>query len=77
MRLQSGHVALFLDALRFYKDDIYVICTFLDIPGDVFVSDVYYHGNRLRQYLLKYNRQIDASFENILRSNETMIIGIN
>ena len=64
---ESDRAALFLDALNFYKDDVRTRCAFLDTPGDVFAADVYYRGNCLRQYLLKYNRQIDALFENIRR----------
>ena len=71
---QSDHAALFLDALNFYKDDVKTRCAFLDTPGDVFAADVFCHGNCLWQYLLKYNRQIDALFENIQRSNEATTI---
>lgn len=49
----------------------------MNTVGDVFAGDVLYHGNGLRQYLLKYNRQVDALFENIERSNEATTIDLN
>ncbi|KAK4291456.1 hypothetical protein Pmani_035718 [Petrolisthes manimaculis] len=74
---ESDRAALFLDALNFYKDEVKTRCAFLDTAGDVFAADVFYHGNCLRQYLLKYKRQIDALFENIQRSDEAAIIDSN
>jgi len=74
---ESDRAALFLDALNFYKDEVKTRCAFLDTAGDVFAADVFYHGNCFRQYLLKYNRQIDALFENIQRSNEAATIDLN
>ncbi|KAK4299893.1 hypothetical protein Pmani_027876 [Petrolisthes manimaculis] len=74
---ESDRAALFLDALNFYKDEVKTRCAFLDTAGDVFAADVFYHGNCLRQYLLKYKRQIDALFENIQRSDEAATIDSN
>ena len=71
---ESDRAELFIDALNFYKDEVKTRCVFLDTAGDVFAADVFYHGNCLRQYLLKYNRQIDALFENIQRSDEAATI---
>ena len=74
---ESDRAELFIDALNFYKDEVKTRCVFLDTAGDVFAADVFYHGNCLRQYLLKYNRQIDALFENIQRSDEAATIDLN
>ncbi|KAK6180607.1 hypothetical protein SNE40_008626 [Patella caerulea] len=67
---ESDRAASFLDALNFYKDEVKTRC-------DVFAADVFYHGTCLLQYLLKYNRQIDALFENIQRSNEAATLDLN
>jgi hypothetical protein len=74
---ESDRAALFIDALNFYNDEVKTRCVFLDAAGDVFAADILYHGNCLRQYLLKYKRQVDALFENIERSNQAATIDLN
>ena len=74
---ESDRAALFLDAINFYNDEVKTRCVFLSTAGDVFAADVLYHGNCLQQYLLKYNRQVDALFQNIKRSNQVATIDLN
>ena len=52
-------------------------CVFLNTAGDVFAANILYHRNCLKQYLLKYNRQVVVLFENIQRSNEAATIDLN
>ena len=70
-------MALFLDAINFYNDEVKTRCVFLSTGGDVFAADVLYHGDCLRQYLLKYNRQVDALFQSIEQSNQAATIDLN
>ena len=51
---ESNRATLFLDALNFYKDEVQTRCTFLDTAGNVFAADVFYHGNCLHKYLLRW-----------------------
>ena len=60
---EYDRATLFLDALKFYNDEVMTRCDFLNTAGDVFAADILYHRNYLRQYLLKYNRQVVVLFD--------------
>ena len=74
---ESDRATLFIDAINFYNDDVKTRCVFIDTAGDVFAADIFYHGNCLRQYLIKYQRHVDALFKNIERSNHAATVDIN
>ena len=74
---ESDRAMLFLDALNFFKDEVMTRCAFVGSAGDVFAADIFYHGNCMRQYLLKYERQVAALFENIERSNQAATVDLN
>ena len=67
---------MFLDARDFFKDEVKTRWVFLDEAGDVFTADVFYHGNCLRHYFLKYERQVDALFENIKLTNRAATVDL-
>ena len=48
-----------MKAARFNKDDVYTRMIFMKEIGDVFASDVMYHQNCIRNYLLKFERAIE------------------
>lgn len=48
---------MFLDATRFFKDEVYERVLYLEEPGDVLAADIYYHRDCLRRYLLVFERE--------------------
>ena len=73
-----------LSAMRFFKDEVSDRCILLETSGDVFAADIMYHPNCLRNYLLRFkrevefivnddddfakNKNIDQTFQDILKS---------
>ena len=58
---------MFLDATRFFRDEVYERVTDLEEPGDVLAADIYYHSDCLRKYLLVFERDTKKKKNNNLK----------
>ena len=59
----------FLQATKFFKDDIYTKCALCQSPGDVFAADVYYHANCYSSYILQFKRDVEKLLEDDFCNN--------
>ena len=82
---ENERVQSFLDATKYYLDEVYTRTSTLNTIQDVFASDVYCHKLCINNYLLKYKRSKSAD-ENpknikkkceIQKSFDTIISEIN
>ena len=55
---EARRASLFLSAVKFNKDEVFILCILLGSPGDIFAADIMYHKNCLSNYLRKFEREI-------------------